>query len=502
MEKDMKLIHFCVTTFICIVLFACGEDNPSTPIQDSETNSVSSQSIKSSQSIESSSSTIQISPVTSLTDPRDGQTYRVVTIGTQTWMAENLNYRYLQKTATLDSSSFCYNDSTKYCEKFGRLYMWSAAMDSVGEFSTTGKGCGSIMACKPTYPVQGVCPDGWHLPTYDEYQTLDSAVGGKEAKSGLKLMSTTDWDMKNYVATDDYGFSILPAGALYDTSYFGLLTHANFWTSSIHDHGNSWQVYFDRNYSILQATYYKNRMSYSVRCIKNDNRVLSSSSIAESSSSVPILLPCKTAEKDECEYGTLIDERDNKTYKTVKIGTQTWMAENLNFATGASYCNKNVDTNCKKYGRYYTWETVMDGRGTYSNNAIGCKEDSICSPKYPVPGICPDGWHVPTKDEFETLYEITTQLFTSNYALKSSYGWNNDGNGIDAFGFSVLPAGDRYERKYDSEGKDAFLWTATQYENNNNIYAYAILFSQDNSEWAYFTREPKDAAASLRCIKD
>ena len=89
-----------------------------------------------------------------------------------------------------------------------------------------------------------------------------------------------------------------------------------------------------------------------------------------------------------------------------------------------------------------------------------------------------------------------------NFNLKSSYGWNNDDNGIDAFGFSVLPAGDRYERKYDSEGKDAFLWTATQYENNNNIYAYAILFSQDNSEWAYFTSEPKDAAASLRCIKD
>ena len=70
-----------------------------------------------------------------LTDDRDGQTYKTVKIGEQWWMAENLNYRYIQQTyngGEKDSSSYCYNDDPANCEKYGRLYLWSAAMDSAG----------------------------------------------------------------------------------------------------------------------------------------------------------------------------------------------------------------------------------------------------------------------------------------------------------------------------------------------------------------------------------
>lgn len=111
-----------------------------------------------------------------MTDERDGLTYKTVTINSQTWMAENLNYAYLQPTSFLDSSSWCYGDNSENCEKYGRLYLWSAAMDSAALFSEDGAECGYFSAGETwrrcpngDEKVQGICPEGWHLPTYDEY---------------------------------------------------------------------------------------------------------------------------------------------------------------------------------------------------------------------------------------------------------------------------------------------------------------------------------------------
>ena len=97
----------------------------------------------------------------SLTDTRDGKTYKTVRIGLQTWMAENLNYAYGKGT----TRSYCYKDKPANCRKYGRLYTWAAAMDSAAVFGEGGKGCGYGRRCTPTYPVRGVCPDGWHLPS-------------------------------------------------------------------------------------------------------------------------------------------------------------------------------------------------------------------------------------------------------------------------------------------------------------------------------------------------
>ena len=82
-----------------------------------------------------------------LKDDRDGQTYRTVKIGDQWWMAENLNYAYLQPTETLDSSSFCYDNDPENCKQYGRLYLFSAAMDSAGLFSSDAEGCGNGAEC-------------------------------------------------------------------------------------------------------------------------------------------------------------------------------------------------------------------------------------------------------------------------------------------------------------------------------------------------------------------
>ena len=139
-----------------------------------------------------------------LTDERDGQTYKTVKIGTQNWMAENLNYAYLQPTAMEDSSSFCLDNLPENCEKYGRLYLWGAAMDSAGVFSKASVGCGDGEECSPSYPVRGVCPKGWHLPNSEEFKVLGVA-GGKSLKS------RSGWhDGEN--GSDVYGFNALPSG--------------------------------------------------------------------------------------------------------------------------------------------------------------------------------------------------------------------------------------------------------------------------------------------------
>ena len=198
----------------------------------------------------------------SLVDDRDGQTYKTVKIGDQWWMAENMNYEM--------DGSFCYHDSAEYCEKYGRLYLWSAAMDSVGTWSANGKGCGDGKTCLQRDPVRGVCPDGWHLPTYEEWQILIAAVGGRE--NGKALKSTSGW-MEYYGneggnGTDDFGFSALPAG--FD---FGGYTHesnmALFWASSEldDDYVDEMDLTFKFDYANMGA--YLKSSALSVRCLKD-----------------------------------------------------------------------------------------------------------------------------------------------------------------------------------------------------------------------------------------
>jgi uncharacterized protein (TIGR02145 family) len=113
--------------------------------------------------------------------------------------------------------------------------------------------------------------------------------------------------------------------------------------------------------------------------------------------------------------GTFTDSRDGQTYKTVKIGNQTWMAQNMNYRTEKrSCCYENNPDNCKKYGKLYDWNTA--------NVA------------------CPKGWHLPSKGEWTKWITMVGSL-RAGKTLKSKSGWNESGNGTDDYGFSALPGG-------------------------------------------------------------
>ena len=215
-----------------------------------------------------------------MTDERDGQIYKIVTIGKQTWMAENLNYAYTgvpydKDNYTSDSISWCYNNDASNCAKYGRLYTWAAAMDSVGTWTTNGKGCGFRNECSPTYPVRGVCPEGWHLPSETEWDSLRTAVGGG-AIAGKMLKSTSGWDDFNgehINCTDAYAFSVLPAGfRVYEGSFKDEGLHAHFWSSTEYELEGAYYAYYTLWYSYLDKASLYNSYKYSglsVRCVKD-----------------------------------------------------------------------------------------------------------------------------------------------------------------------------------------------------------------------------------------
>ena len=181
---------------------------------------------------------------------------------------------------------------------------------------------------------------------------------------------------------------------------------------------------------------------------------------------------------------SLVDKRDGKAYKTVKIGNQTWMAENLNYNVDSSFCYNNEESNCAKYGRLYKWNAAMKA--------------------------CPDGWHLPSKEEFEILFkfvggaqEDAWKWENAGKMLKSTNGWNEyegkDGNGNDAFGFSALPAGYRNGNgDFNNEGNRAYFWSSTE-SVSGSAYYMGLDFSKDD---AFLNSFYKTHGFSVRCVKD
>ena len=205
-------------------------------------------------------------PAKQFCDARDGKTYKYVTIGSQTWMAENLNYAYLLPTETLDSSSWCYDNDPVNCTKYGRLYTWSAAMDSAAVFSANAKGCGNGLECSIKTPARGICPAGWHVPDTTEWWTLYSAVG--RSAYALQAKGFEEWPD----ATDEFGFSALPAGFYSDGDFFtvsrDVFAAVCFWSAieSSARRAHNWGLSLD--VMGLDMCDFKDD-GYTVRCVKD-----------------------------------------------------------------------------------------------------------------------------------------------------------------------------------------------------------------------------------------
>jgi uncharacterized protein (TIGR02145 family) len=199
-------------------------------------------------------------------------------------------------------------------------------------------------------------------------------------------------------------------------------------------------------------------------------------------STLCLLLPgCaeKTAPKT---FGTLADERDGKTYRTVKMPDgKMWMGENLNIKTDGSWCYDNKKSSCDKYGRLYNWNAAMRA--------------------------CPSGWHLPSRQEWDNLSQAVGGIrgpddegdigwFGAGEKLKAKNGWYNDGNGTDEYGFSALPGGSRITDSYFIAGYFGDWWTATGSGSGNAYHRYM----NGNHDDVYEAETDVSNGLSVRCV--
>ena len=225
-----------------------------------------------------------------------------------------------------------------------------------------------------------------------------------------------------------------------------------------------------------------------------------------------------------CSSGTLkdkgefTDERDGKKYKYVEIGSQTWMAENLNYdtETNGSKCYNNLETNCATFGRLYHWAAAMDIEDWYKHNFFEASTN--------YRGICPEGWHIPNNAEWETLINFVSSESVMSilyrvvgYELKTISGWksgtvdNSYGGGMDNYGFSALPGGwgiseddipsEQGGGSFAAFGQNGYWWSATEFGRAEPNDAYHLRLDS-RSDGANFGITRKFSLLSVRCVKD
>ena len=438
---------------------------------------------------------------TVMTD-NDGNEYQTVRIGCQCWTKENIR--------TNADSATAYNNSDSLENIYGKLYTWYSAV-AIAE--------GDNNAVPTTIPdilgeshVQGICPEGWVLPTPDAF-TLMLANGGNatNAKSDNNLY----WLPNRQGVAPLSGFDALGAGnynAALDR-YENLLGSTKFWTSLNANAQNATSVEINYFCEDGMMKEFSKEDGLSVRCLK-----ISLSPFAAQA----------------CPGTPTVTDVDGNVYNTVLIGEQCWMRENLRttqYANGTPialgtdtstttpfryYPNNSNSTDITFYGYLYNWPAVMNDAASSNANPSG------------VQGVCPDGWHVPSTAEWESLMtymnsqsQYVCQTYWTNSFAKSladsvawatntrpqpscTVGYNLNEN--NATGFSARPAGymsidfkTPYSLKPINFGNNALFWSATETE-PGTVGGYNIEYS--NPSFFSSTTPSKYYGRSVRCVRD
>lgn len=168
---------------------------------------------------------------------------------------------------------------------------------------------------------------------------------------------------------------------------------------------------------------------------------------------------------------TFTDERDGNIYKKLKIGTQIWMGENLNYAAEGSVCYENSVDSCEKYGRMYNWDVAITA--------------------------CPNNFHLPSAAEWTTLNDYIGGKETADQRLKSIGGWNT-GNGTDDYGFAALPGGYSIVGNFHYSGRFGYWWSSTEQGAGDAWYRYMGYLGEIGLWNGDFTAH----LFSVRCVQD
>lgn len=417
-------------------------------------------------------------------DTRDYQVYKTVTIGDQTWLAQNLNY-----IVEGSMPNRCYGGDEKNCKTYGSFYTWEMA--------------------------QTACPEGWHLPSFDEYQVLFKYVDASYNVAATPQMTSSNVAGLGLRADrgNAIGFSGLPAGGYNanDGFFTRLDEYGFFWTSTEESRTSAYGMYLgDGGYADLNSA--NKADTRSVRCLKG--AASSSSSLNLSSSSyqnilsetcrneaIPYTMECP--EEHECtyvqtgmlnaniDYGEFLDTRDYQMYKTVKVAGQTWLAQNLNYnysyvdegITVNSYCGGVDDSegDCSLYGRLYSWTAALK--------------------------VCPPGTHLPSSSEWVAVLSSlrTTENWWGDFrfdgvgtSIMACTDWKG-GGGTDVVGLSFIASGLRNpDGSYSRKSEHSEHWTSTEVDAQNAQSMY-LYYAHD---YAGIDPNNKKKMNSVRCIVD
>jgi uncharacterized protein (TIGR02145 family) len=209
-----------------------------------------------------------------------GQSYNTVQIGTQCWFKENLNAGTMLATGTTmptdpaptlnesnTVSKWCYNNDTNICNTDGGLYTWAEANRLVNSCNST--------TCTPSFPNQGICPTGWHIPTDAEYKTLEIYLGMTQAQADISgAWRGTDQGSKLSMLTlngnNSSGFTgLFPGYRFVDGSFTLRASLTSLWTASPSAAGSGWLRYLASDYATVYRNAFTKMDGFSVRCVKN-----------------------------------------------------------------------------------------------------------------------------------------------------------------------------------------------------------------------------------------
>ena len=573
-------------------------------------------SVKNFATAESESISLQSCPDASTVEDADGNIYNTVLVGDQCWTRENMRTTHTCTgveiplgTSTNANIGYRYypNNNANLVQKYGYLYNCIAAtQDETGTGSPSG--------------IQGICPNNWHLPSDEEWKTLQTYINNNFSSGAAQALADKDgWAGGSNVAgspglnvnlNNESGFSALPAG-FYDGTYDYYSTYCCFWNAS-----QKACRMINNNATLTTTVSYALYHGFSIRCVKNidvidpavlanrpkdttisvssvgtntatinasvtaqgasdvtargvcwsatqvtptiaGHKVSSGTGTGDFTANITGLEPGKvyyvrayatnsygttygnvlsittfenaTAAGQVCPGTNNVKDYDGNVYNTVQIGNQCWTRENMrttHYANGGvikfqasaggsygeafRYAPNNKQYNIPVYGYLYNWYAAMQGGDN-------------------VQGLCPDGWHVPSETEWNTLINYVKANSNcqcgnnSEYvakSLSSTKGWNSNGttcapgnvNTNESYnnksGFSALPAGYQQWRSDDGFalgwfGQYAWYWSSTSATNNDNRYgrfAFKVVYNsavmqQAGNVWKY-------SAFSVRCLKN
>ena len=282
---------------------------------------------------------------------------------------------------------------------------------------------------------------------------------------------------------------------------FGIVAVALILVACDGDSGNNSSVSEEDSSSSVVSSSSLAVLSSSATSQSSSSAPLSSSVVKSSSSSLVVSSSSVTlpSSSSSIKYGSLTYK--GQTYKTVVIGTQTWMAENLNYAVDSSWCYNNSADSCTKYGRLYQWASAMDLDPAYDSTAWGGDDVNH-------QGICPEDWHVPNRDDWQTLYDYVDANNGDDEgvgtSLKSTGEWIpafKTATGTDRFGFFALPSGylDIITGDFSHVSDYAYFWSATE---DNRNYAHNWSLSYIDEDLLTYSYNDKNYGYSVRCLKN